>query len=112
MARLRGGLSLPEAGMLLRHRKPSPSAKMELTNTDVLRVLSAETLTSNHRGFRLRPDVDPTRRSFVVTVTPSGRGLYNTPEIAVKIWNEGFTLRRPASYRAKQKLARSRPPQP
>ena len=36
----------------------------------------------------------------------------NTPEIAVKIWNEGFTLRRPASYRAKQKLARSRPPQP
>jgi hypothetical protein len=30
----------------------------------------------------------------------------NTPQLAVKIWNEGFTLRRPASYRAKQKLAR------
>ena len=32
-----------------------------------------------------------------------------TPKLAVQIWNQGFTLRRPASYRAKQKLARSRP---
>jgi hypothetical protein len=34
----------------------------------------------------------------------------NTPELAVKIWNEGFTLRRPASYRAKQKIANFRYP--
>ena len=33
-----------------------------------------------------------------------------TPELAVKIWNEGFTLRRPASYPARQKLAQSRRP--
>jgi len=33
-----------------------------------------------------------------------------TPELAVKIWNEGFTLRRPASYRDKRKLAQSGPP--
>jgi hypothetical protein len=31
-----------------------------------------------------------------------------TPELAVKIWNEGFTLRRSESYRVTRKIGRSR----